>query len=113
MFPEYTGLLSILHSRPGPGGQAILWPPHALRHQLWQLRPTGVVGEFAIISAANGLALDATSETSGDIHPVIWEFNGEPWQRWRLEDAPDGAGYFLQSAHSRRFLTVNENAEPC
>jgi len=38
--------------------------------------------------------------------------NNEPWQRWRLEDAPDGAGYLLQSVHSRRYLTVSDDTQP-
>lgn len=41
----------------------------------------------------------------------MWEVKGEPWQHWRLEDSPDGAGYLLQSAFNRRFLTVNDDAE--
>jgi hypothetical protein len=93
-----------------PGNWTILWSPHAERQQLWYLRPTGVIGEFAVVSADNGLALDATRETIGDIHPVMSEVKDEVWQRWRLEDAPDGAAYLLQSAHSRRFMTVNHDA---
>lgn len=46
-----------------PDKWPILWPPHAERQQLWYLRPTGMIGEFAIVSAANGLALDATRQT--------------------------------------------------
>ena len=69
-----------------------------------------MIGEFAVVSADNGLALDATRETIGDIHPVMSEVKDEVWQRWRLEDAPDGAAYLLQSAHSRRFMTVNHDA---
>ena len=95
-----------------PDSEVTLWPPHALLHQLWDLRPTGVAGEVAIIAATNGLALDATKETSGDLHPVMSEVNSEPWQRWRLEDAADGAGYLLQSVHSRRYLTVSEDTQP-
>ncbi|GAA3285842.1 RICIN domain-containing protein [Dactylosporangium vinaceum] len=94
------------------GSQALTWPPHGHRHQLWYLGPTGVVGEVSVVSAANGLALDATSAISGDIHPVLWEPNGEPWQRWYLQEAPDGAGYLIQSAHNRRYLTLNDEAEP-
>ena len=75
------------------GPRVTTWPPHALPHQLWYLRPSGVKDEATIISAASGLALDSTVPTSGDIHPVMWEPNGEPWQRWRLEPAPDGIGF--------------------
>ena len=106
-----SGLALDTASASGPGGKVILWPPNALPHQLWDLRPTGVVGEVAVVAAENGLALDATQETSGDPKPIMSEVNNEPWQRWRLEDAPDGAGYFLQSAHSRRYLMATEDAE--
>jgi Ricin-type beta-trefoil lectin domain-like len=88
-----------------------LYTPHAERQQLWHLCPTGIAGEFAIVSAAYGLALDATQETSGDIHPHVSEATDEPWQRWRLEDAPDGAAYLIQSAHSRRYLTVSDDTQ--
>jgi hypothetical protein len=74
--------------------------------------PSGVAGEVLIVSTANGLTLDATVPTSGDVHPVMWEVHREPWQRWRLEDGPDGIGYLIQSVHSRRYLTMNEDAKP-
>jgi hypothetical protein len=36
----------------------LLQRPYALKRQLWQLLPTGIAGEFAIVSTDNGLALD-------------------------------------------------------
>jgi Ricin-type beta-trefoil lectin domain-like len=84
--------------------------PHALPHQLWYLRPGGVKDEVTIISATSRLALDSTRETSGDIHPVMWEPNGEPWQRWRLEPTPDGIGFLIKSPHNGNFLTLSEEA---
>jgi hypothetical protein len=93
------------------GVSAHMWPPHGLRHQLWELRPSGTAGEVVIVSVANGLALDATTPTTGDIKPVMWEVHREPWQRWRLEDSPDGIGYLIQSVHNRRYLTVNEDGQ--
>ena len=94
-----------------PGARATVWSPHGQQHQLWQLKPSGTAGEVLIVSMANALALDSTVPTSGDVHPVMREVHREPWQRWRLEDSPDGVGYLIQSAHSRRFLTINEDAE--
>jgi Ricin-type beta-trefoil lectin domain-like len=94
-----------------PGGHVTVWPPHAEPQQLWYLRPTGVSGEIALFSAANGLALGSVSSTSGDHRPVMSEPANEPWQRWRLEDAADGAGYLLQLVHDRRFLTMNEDGQ--
>ena len=95
----------------GPGHGLILWPPHALRHQLWYLRPTGTTGEASVISAANGLAIDATEETA-DPKPVMSEPTNSLRQRWRLADSPDGAGYLMQSVHNGLYLTVSEDAEP-
>jgi hypothetical protein len=89
-----------------------MWPPHAHQHQLWELRPSGAEDEVLIISVANGLALDSTIPTTGDVKPVMWEVNREPWQRWRLEDSPDGVGHLIRSTHNRRYLTMNEDAEP-
>ena len=74
--------------------------------------PSGVAGELLIAGLANGLALDSTTLTTGDIKPVVWEIHGEPWQRWRLDDSPDGIGYLIQSVHNRQYLTVNRDAEP-
>lgn len=92
------------------GHRVATWPPHALPHQLWYLRPSGVKDEVTIISAARGLALDSTPDTSGDIHPVMWEPNREPWQRWRLEPAPDGIGFLIKSPHKGNFLMLSEEA---
>jgi ricin-type beta-trefoil lectin protein len=92
------------------GPRVVSWPPHALPHQLWYLRPSGVKDEATIISAASGLAVDSTRETSGDIHPVTWEPNGEPWQRWRLEPAPDGIGFLIKSPHNGNYLTLSQEA---
>jgi hypothetical protein len=55
------------------GHQVATWGPHALPHQLWYLRPSGVKDEATIISAASGLALDATHDAAGDNRPVTWE----------------------------------------
>jgi hypothetical protein len=92
------------------GHRVATWPPHALPHQLWYLRPSGVKDEATIVSAASGLALDSTRDTSSDARPVTWEPNGEPWQRWRLEPTPDGIGYLIKSPHNGNYLTLSEEA---
>lgn len=94
-----------------PRARPLLWPPHADRHQLWFLQPSGVAGEALIVSAANGHALDATTN-SEQSELVMWEPNAEPWQRWKLNKSPDGAAFEIQSMHNRRFLTVSGDAEP-
>jgi hypothetical protein len=104
-----SGLALDATEQHGQGHRAATWPPHALSHQLWYLRPSGVKGEVTIISAASGLALDATPETSGDIHPVLWEPNGNPWQRWRLEPL-DRIGFLIKSPHNGNLLTITEEA---
>ena len=95
----------------GPGQLLIVFSPHAQPNQLWYLRPTGMADEVSIISAANGMAVDATQETAGDPHPVLSEPGGAASQRWQLEAAPDGTGHLLQSVHSRRYLTANEGTQ--
>jgi hypothetical protein len=95
----------------GPGYRATVWSTHAERHQLWQLLPTGVAGELFIASIANGLLLDATAETLGDVKPEMHESNEKPWQRWRLEETSDGIGYLLQSVHNGRYLSMGENGQ--
>ena len=39
-----------------------------------------------------------------------WEPNREPWQRWRLEPAPDGMGFLIKSPHKGNFLMLSEEA---
>jgi ricin-type beta-trefoil lectin protein len=90
----------------------ILWPPHALRHQLWYLRPSGHSGEALVISADNGLALDATRDTHDGRQTLLWEPHAQPQQRWGLEQSPDGVGYLLACAVNGHALTAAENAEP-
>ncbi|HET9383163.1 MAG TPA: RICIN domain-containing protein [Streptomyces sp.] len=92
------------------GNRPHLWPPHADRHQLWFLHPSGVPGEVLIVSAANGLALDSTTDSHAP-ELLMWEPHAEPWQRWRLRKSPDGAAFEVQAVHSQRFLTASEAAE--
>lgn len=91
-------------------GHVLAGSPNSFPHQLWYLRPSGIQDEATIISAANGLALDATVPTTGDIHPLMWEPNEEPWQRWRLEPAPDGIGFLIKSPHNGNYLTLSQEA---
>ena len=97
--------------RSQAGAQPLLWPPHADRHQLWQLQPSGVAGEVLIVSAANGLALDSTDRLQ-EPDLVMWTPNRETWQRWRLEKAPDGVAFSIQSVYNRRCLTAGEELKP-
>lgn len=92
------------------GDKPHLWPPHADRHQLWYLHPSGVPGELLIVSVANGLALDSTTNSERP-ELVMWQTNAEPWQRWRLHQSPDGAAFSVEAVHNRRFLTAGEEFE--
>ncbi|MET9346147.1 RICIN domain-containing protein [Streptomyces termitum] len=92
------------------GDKPHLWPPHADRHQLWFLLPGGAPGETLIVSAANGLALDSGAD-SGQPELVMWQPHREPWQRWRLQQSPDGAAFSVEAVHSRRFLTADDRSE--
>src|SRR5690349_9264793 len=72
--------------RTTPGERVLLWPPHGLNHQLWYLRPSGVPAEVLLVSAANGLVLDATADIGNDVHPVMSEARPQSdTQRWRLK----------------------------
>ncbi|MFE9191055.1 RICIN domain-containing protein [Micromonospora sp. NPDC007208] len=94
-----------------PNHGVIVWAAHGQPQQLWTVQPSGVQGEVLILSASNGLALDATDQRSEDPHPEMREPNGSPSQRWRLSGTPDGVGYRIQSASSHLFLALNESAE--
>jgi len=85
--------------------------PHGRRHQLWFLRPSGHAREALVISAENGLALDAAPFDEHE-NPVLWTCHAEPHQRWALDEAPDGGGYCLTSVHDRRGLTAGDDFEP-
>lgn len=79
------------------------------RQHLWMLRPSGVPHEVLIVSASNGLVLDATRD---DHQPVMWEGHGASWQRWRLEETPDGIGCLIRDVARGHYLMVNKNAVP-
>jgi hypothetical protein len=93
------------------GALPTMYPPHGRRQQLWYLEPSGYAGEIHLLSAESGLALDSTVDPNGD-KPLLWEKNGEAWQRWRLEQAPDNMGYLIMSALSSRTLVANETTQP-
>ncbi|WP_410812176.1 RICIN domain-containing protein [Micromonospora sp. 067-2] len=88
-----------------PNHGVIVWAAHGKPQQLWTVKPSGVKGEILIVSASNGLALDAAP------HPEMREPDGSPSQRWRLSGTPDGVGYTVQSMSNQLFLTTNEDAE--
>ena len=68
---ERVGSPWTLGGKSSQGGHVTVWPPHAEPQQLWYLRPSGVAGEIALFSAANGLALGSASATSRDHRPVM------------------------------------------
>jgi hypothetical protein len=84
--------------------------PHSLRHQLWYLTPAGRRGEVVITSADNGYAVDCDRDAS-DPHPTMQESDGEPWQSWIIESAPDGISHTIRSVHSRRYLAMADHAK--
>ncbi len=93
------------------GSIATVYPVAASRRQLWYLRPSGHAGEVLIVSADNGLALDATRPEDGG-KPLLWEPHGAPWQRWTLEPCPDGAAFYVGSVAHQRVLVMSHDAEP-
>jgi hypothetical protein len=89
----------------------VVWPPHGRGHQLWFLRPSGQARQAPGISAENGLALDAASFDEHE-NAVLSTCHADAHQRWSLDEAPDGGGYCLTSAHDSRGLAAGEDLEP-
>lgn len=93
-----------------PGTRVIGYRQHSARHQLWYLSASGRKGEVVIASAENGFVLDCDRESS-DPHLLQREAEGEPWQSWTVEAAPDGIGHTIRSSHSRYYLALGDEAE--
>jgi hypothetical protein len=91
-----------------PGSVPPLRPPHAQPPQLWLLRSSGHQGEAIILSAANGLALDARRPERHWVQ--LRERDEEAWQRWRILDSADGVGCLIQSVNNGNFLTANSES---
>lgn len=63
--------------------------PHFRRNQLWFILPAPQAGEFFIVSAHNGHALDVEGESTADGGNVqVFPFNGNANQRWRISPPP-------------------------
>jgi len=69
---------------------------------------TAANAQFNFIQSVNSsLYLDADPGQQGNGARVyMWEFNGSPWQKWRLKDAGDGL-YFIQSVNSSLYLDAD------
>ncbi|HUC25230.1 MAG TPA: RICIN domain-containing protein [Streptosporangiaceae bacterium] len=88
------------------GENPIVWPAHALPHQLWYFHRTEHDGQFEIVSVANGLALDAQTGRDTPRQAVMWTRHGQSHQRWRLHPTDDGAACFIQSVRTGHVLDV-------
>jgi hypothetical protein len=86
----------------------ILWRPHGYSHQLWGLRSSDVRDELFIQSESNGLAFDCNPFTDAG-HPCMYQWNGEPWQRWSLEPTPDRVGFCIKSLHTGDYLNADRH----
>ena len=47
-------------------------------------------GPCMIIERCEGLALDGSQPLRGDLRPIFWPANAEPWQQWRIRSVGDG-----------------------
>jgi hypothetical protein len=90
----------------------ILWPAHALPHQLWYFHKTGYADQFLILSVANGLALDAQAGRDTPRPAVMWPRHGQAHQRWRLRPTDDGAACFIESVRTGQVLDAPREAGP-
>lgn len=86
------------------GDNPILWPAHAMAHQLWYFHKTEHKDQFEILSVANGLALDAQIGRDIPRPVVMWSRHGQTHQRWRLRPTDDGAACFLESVRTGHVL---------
>src|SRR5215467_9708199 len=58
------------------GDSPILWPPHAMPHQLWYFHRTDQRDQVQIVSVASGLALDAQRGRAIPRQAVMWSRHG-------------------------------------
>lgn len=94
------------------GGHAILWPAHALPHQLWYFRRTQYDGEYLIASVDNGTVLDAGAGSEMGRPLVMWSQHGAPHQRWRLLPTDDRTAYVIESVATGHVLDIPPDAGP-
>ena len=93
-------------------GNPILWPAHAMPHQLWYFHKTEHRDQFEILSVANGLALDAQRGDDIPRPTVMWSRHGQAQQRWRLRPTDDGAACFIESVRTGHVLDAPWEAGP-
>ncbi|MCD0446329.1 RICIN domain-containing protein [Glycomyces sp. A-F 0318] len=108
------GLALETDARAQPFWKPWLATVHGGLGQQWGFRrPKLKVEEFTILSAVNGMALDATVEADNGSPLVLWESHGGPCQRWEVLPVPDGIGWMIATVHGdRRVLDVGEAAAP-
>jgi len=89
----------------------VLFPPHALAHQLWYFHRTEYRDQVQIVSVASGLALDAQTGREVPRDAVMWTRHGQSHQRWRLRPTDDGAACFIESIRTGHVLDVPWEAD--
>jgi len=94
------------------GDRPILWPVHAMPHQLWYFHRTDHADQFQIVSVANGLALDAQTGRETPRKAVMWSRHTGSHQRWRLHPTDDGAACFVESVRTGHVLDAPWEAGP-
>jgi hypothetical protein len=94
------------------GDVPILWPAHALPHQLWYFHRTEHRGQYLIVSVANGLVLDARRSSEMRRQPVMWSRHGESHQRWRMRPTDDAAAFVVESVRTGHVLDIPSEADP-
>lgn len=88
------------------GANTEIWSVNDSNAQRFRITYLGN-GEYKIICACSGLALDAENGSAANGTNVRqWPYNGSAAQRWRIVCAEDGSVYF-QSVASGNMLDVN------
>ena len=92
------------------GGHPVLWPAHALPHQLWYFRKTQHDGEYLIASVDNGTVLDAGAGGDMGRPLVISSQYGAPHQRWRWLPTDDATAFLIESVGTGHVLDIPHDA---
>jgi Ricin-type beta-trefoil lectin domain-like len=90
----------------------ILWPLNGGRRQRWYFYRTEGPGECLIVSADNGLALDATESDEWPREPIMWHRNDKSHQRWRLHPTDNEMAVVIESVRTGHVLDILGSAGP-
>lgn len=103
-------VLSVTSLGSASGTDAVQWEDNSTANQRWALVPMGD-GEYAIVSAANGLWLDFASNVAHNgASLVVWEETGSRKQLFRfVRTTAASNGYFALLPEGNESLAISVN----